>query len=318
MNDILPEQTPLWRYFEATVAGLLDSYGYRQIRMPIVEFTELFKRSIGEVTDIVEKEMYTFEDRNGDSLTLRPEGTASCVRAVLEHGISGGGQVQKLWYMGPMFRHERPQKGRYRQFHQIGAEALGFGGLLAHYAHEGVATYLITATRGERGWMGDPAAYPGAESLGSMREGELLAAAQILGIRETTFLDYMDGDLDQANPGAIIDTLVGHLRRGRPPGVAPLEPTGIYGHPDHIAICQFTTAAISAAANPHYVDRDDQAPHQVSKLYYRAWCAAEAAIYQQVFGDLVMTIDGVERRAATWPEWAFTTRLDATAPAAES
>ena len=128
MNDILPEQTPLWRYFEGTVARLLDSYGYRQIRMPIVEFTELFKRSIGEVTDIVEKEMYTFEDRNGDSLTLRPEGTASCVRAVLEHGISGGGQVQKLWYIGPMFRHERPQKGRYRQFHQIGVEVFNLAG----------------------------------------------------------------------------------------------------------------------------------------------------------------------------------------------
>ncbi len=128
MNDILPEQTPLWRYFEATVAGLLDNYGYRQIRMPIVEFTDLFKRSIGEVTDIVEKEMYTFEDRNGDSLTLRPEGTAACVRAALEHGITGGGQVQKLWYMGPMFRHERPQKGRYRQFHQIGLEVFNLDG----------------------------------------------------------------------------------------------------------------------------------------------------------------------------------------------
>ena len=128
MNDILPEQTPLWRYFESTVAGLLDGYGYRQIRMPIVEFTELFKRSIGEVTDIVEKEMYTFDDRNGDSLTLRPEGTASCVRAVLEHGLSGGGQVQKLWYSGPMFRHERPQKGRYRQFHQIGVEVFNLPG----------------------------------------------------------------------------------------------------------------------------------------------------------------------------------------------
>ena len=128
MNDILPEQTPLWRYFEGTVAGLLDGYGYRQIRMPIVEFTELFKRSIGEVTDIVEKEMYTFEDRNGDSLTLRPEGTAACVRAVLEHGITGGGQPQKLWYIGPMFRHERPQKGRYRQFHQIGVEVFNLAG----------------------------------------------------------------------------------------------------------------------------------------------------------------------------------------------
>ena len=128
MNDILPEQTPLWRYFEGTVASLLDGYGYRQIRMPIVEFTDLFKRSIGEVTDIVEKEMYTFEDRNGDSLTLRPEGTAACVRAVLEHGITGGGQVQKLWYIGPMFRHERPQKGRYRQFHQIGVEVFNLDG----------------------------------------------------------------------------------------------------------------------------------------------------------------------------------------------
>ncbi|MDO8698254.1 MAG: histidine--tRNA ligase, partial [Pseudomonas sp.] len=128
MNDILPEQTPLWRYFESTVASLLDGYGYRQIRMPIVEATELFKRSIGEVTDIVEKEMYTFDDRNGDSLTLRPEGTASCVRAVLEHGITGGGQIQKLWYIGPMFRHERPQKGRYRQFHQIGVEVFNLDG----------------------------------------------------------------------------------------------------------------------------------------------------------------------------------------------
>ncbi|MDP3977479.1 MAG: histidine--tRNA ligase [Pseudomonas sp.] len=128
MNDILPEQTPLWRYFEDSVARLLDGYGYRQMRMPIVEFTELFKRSIGEVTDIVEKEMYTFEDRNGDSLTLRPEGTAACVRAVLEHGLAGGGQIQKLWYIGPMFRHERPQKGRYRQFHQIGVEVFNIDG----------------------------------------------------------------------------------------------------------------------------------------------------------------------------------------------
>jgi histidyl-tRNA synthetase len=127
MNDILPEQTPLWRYFEDSVARLLDGYGYRQIRMPIVEFTELFKRSIGEVTDIVEKEMYSFEDRNGDSLTLRPEGTASCVRACVEHGLLHN-QVQRLWYLGPMFRHERPQKGRYRQFHQIGVEAFGMQG----------------------------------------------------------------------------------------------------------------------------------------------------------------------------------------------
>jgi len=111
MNDILPEQTPLWRYFEGRVASLLDGYGYRQIRMPIVEFTELFKRSIGEVTDIVEKEMYTFEDRNGDSLTLRPEGTAACVRAVLEHGLAGGGQTQKLWYIARCSATSARRKG---------------------------------------------------------------------------------------------------------------------------------------------------------------------------------------------------------------
>ncbi len=126
-NDILPADTPLWRHLEATVAGVLDAYGYQQVRLPIVESTELFKRSIGEVTDIVEKEMYTFEDRNGDSLTLRPEGTAGCVRAGEEHGLLYN-QQQRLWYAGPMFRHERPQKGRYRQFHQIGVEAFGMGG----------------------------------------------------------------------------------------------------------------------------------------------------------------------------------------------
>src|SRR6187402_3876523 len=105
MNDLLPADSSAWQYVEKAVAGILQRYGYQEIRFPIVEFTELFKRSIGEVTDIVEKEMYTFDDRNGDSLTLRPEGTAACVRAVLEHGITGGGQVQKLWYIGPMFRH---------------------------------------------------------------------------------------------------------------------------------------------------------------------------------------------------------------------
>ncbi len=122
MNDILPAQTPIWRYLEGTFAQLLDSYGYSEIRLPILEFTDLFARGIGEGTDVVDKEMYTFLDRNEESLTLRPEGTAGCVRAVLEHGMTGGGQVQKLWYTGPMFRYEKPQKGRYRQFHQIGVE----------------------------------------------------------------------------------------------------------------------------------------------------------------------------------------------------
>jgi histidyl-tRNA synthetase len=127
MNDILPEQTPLWQHIEATVGGLLARYGYQEIRFPILEQTELFKRSIGEVTDIVEKEMYTFTDRNGDSLTLRPEGTAVCVRACEQNGLLFN-QSQRLWYAGPMFRHERPQKGRLRQFHQIGVEAFGMNG----------------------------------------------------------------------------------------------------------------------------------------------------------------------------------------------
>ncbi|MEZ5539655.1 MAG: histidine--tRNA ligase [Pseudomonadales bacterium] len=127
MNDLLPQDSHVWQFLEATVADVLRSYGYREIRFPILENTALFKRAIGEVTDIVEKEMYTFEDRNGDSLTLRPEGTASCVRACEQNGLLYN-QTQKLWYAGPMFRHERPQKGRLRQFHQIGVEAFGFAG----------------------------------------------------------------------------------------------------------------------------------------------------------------------------------------------
>ncbi len=127
MHDVLPEQTPLWQYAEKIIRDVLSSYGYSEIRLPIVEKTELFKRSIGEVTDIVEKEMYTFEDRNGDSLTLRPEGTAGCLRACLEHGLLQG-QAHRLWYYGPMYRHERPQKGRYRQFMQLGVETYGMSG----------------------------------------------------------------------------------------------------------------------------------------------------------------------------------------------
>ncbi|NOY67470.1 MAG: histidine--tRNA ligase [Gammaproteobacteria bacterium] len=127
MHDVVPEQTPLWQYLESTIRRILAAYSYQEIRMPVVEKTELFKRSIGEVTDIVEKEMYTFEDRNGDSLTLRPEGTAGCVRAGIENGLLFN-QIQRFWYMGPMFRHERPQKGRYRQFHQVGVETYGMDG----------------------------------------------------------------------------------------------------------------------------------------------------------------------------------------------
>lgn len=127
MNDCLPTQSPLWQKVEGTVKNVISAYGYSEVRMPIVEMTHLFSRAIGEVTDVVEKEMYTFEDRNGDSLTLRPEGTAGCVRSGIQNGLIYN-QEQRLWYMGPMFRHERPQKGRYRQFHQCGVEVFGLDG----------------------------------------------------------------------------------------------------------------------------------------------------------------------------------------------
>jgi histidyl-tRNA synthetase len=126
MHDLLPDRISAWQHLEDTALRVLDSYGYEEIRTPLVEVTDLFKRSIGEVTDIVEKEMYSFQDRNGDSLSLRPEGTASCVRAAIEHGLLD--RPRRLWYRGPMFRHERPQKGRYRQFHQIGVEVFGLDG----------------------------------------------------------------------------------------------------------------------------------------------------------------------------------------------
>ena len=128
MNDVLPDQSPAWRSLERAFIETLGVYGYQEIRFPLLESTQLFKRTIGEVTDIVEKEMYTFDDLNGDSLTLRPEGTAGCLRACLEHGLLHN-QQQKLWYHGPMFRHEKPQKGRYRQFNQLGVEALGIPGV---------------------------------------------------------------------------------------------------------------------------------------------------------------------------------------------
>ncbi len=127
MNDILPDDTACWQHLEAIARRCMAAYDYREIRLPIVEQTALFERSVGEVTDIVEKEMYTFTDRSGESLTLRPEGTAVCVRAGISNGLLYN-QRQRFWYAGPMFRYERPQKGRYRQFYQIGAEAFGFNG----------------------------------------------------------------------------------------------------------------------------------------------------------------------------------------------
>jgi LmbE family N-acetylglucosaminyl deacetylase len=189
-------------------------------------------------------------------------------------------------------------------------ESLGNGGTIAKYAAEGVETYLVTATRGERGWFGDESNYPGLEALGKIREAELLAAASVLGIRRIDFLDYIDGDLDQAHPAEVIAKIAGHLRSVRPDVVVTFGPDGAYGHPDHIAICQFTTAAIVEAANPTSLYHQDLASHSVSKLYYMAPTLQLGVAYQAVFGDLVMHVDGVERRGIGWPEWAITTHID--------
>ena len=192
-------------------------------------------------------------------------------------------------------------------------ESLGTGGILAKYAAEGVETYLVTATRGERGWFGNEAENPGLEELGRIREAELLDAAKVLGLQEVVFLDYIDGDLDQVNPVEAINKIVTHLRRVRPQVAITFDPNGAYGHPDHIAICQFTTAAIVAAADPNYGVTQDGTVHRVSKLYYMVETAENAIAYQEAFGELVMNIDGVERHAVGWENWAITTRIDTAA-----
>jgi LmbE family N-acetylglucosaminyl deacetylase len=189
-------------------------------------------------------------------------------------------------------------------------ESLGIGGILAKYAAEGIKTYLVTATRGERGWLGDERENPGLEALGKIRENELLDAAEVLDIRYVDFLDYIDGDLDQAHPAEAIAKIVGHLRHVRPDVVVTFGPDGGYGHPDHIAISQFATAAIVEAANPYSVYYQNIAPHCVSKLYYMAVSEEVSNVYQSVFGDPVMHIDGAKRNMVTWPDWSVTTRID--------
>ncbi|HWQ15193.1 MAG TPA: PIG-L family deacetylase [Roseiflexaceae bacterium] len=190
-------------------------------------------------------------------------------------------------------------------------ESLGTGGILARYAAEGVGTYVISATRGERGWPGDPAANPGLEALGQIRERELRAAAEVLGLREAAFLDYLDGDLDRAEPSRAVGKLVTRLRRIRPQVVVTFDPTGYYGHPDHIAISQLTTAAIVAAADAGYRDAGGRAAHRVAKLYYLAPSERTVAIYERALGPLAMRVGGVERRAVAWRDWAITTHIDA-------
>ncbi|MBD3402360.1 hypothetical protein GF420_05650 [candidate division GN15 bacterium] len=190
-------------------------------------------------------------------------------------------------------------------------ESLGAGGTLAKYADEGVETYLVTATRGERGRFYDHDQHPPLDEVGRVRERELRAAATVLGIKEVSFLDYTDRDLDEADAVEAIGRIVTHLRRVRPHVVITFGPEGGYGHPDHIAISQFTSAAVVGAASADYaIDGSDLAPHPVSKLYYMAWDHATWEAYQAAFRDLKQVVDDEERRATPWPSWALTTRID--------
>jgi LmbE family N-acetylglucosaminyl deacetylase len=183
-------------------------------------------------------------------------------------------------------------------------ESLGVGGTLAKYASEGIDVFLLTATRGDGGRYrnhqpGD-AGHPGPSALAAIRERELRAAASVLGVQDVALLDYRDRHLDRANPGQVVAAIVQHLRRVQPDVVITFGPDGAYGHPDHIAICQFTTAAVVAASEP-----------AISKLYYIAWPESTWTAYQRAFKKLTSTVDGVERRTVSWPEWMITTAIDA-------
>jgi len=196
-------------------------------------------------------------------------------------------------------------------------ESLGVGGTLAKYASEGVDVFLLTATRGDGGRYhghrpGDDQ-HPGAVALANIREKELRAAAAVLGVRDVSVLDYRDQHLDRASPREVVAGVAGHLRRVRPDVVVTFGPDGAYGHPDHIAISQFTTAAIVAAADPAFVCGGGEAAgrtHSVSKLYYIAWPASTWAAYETALKKLTSTVDGVERQATPWPDWAITTAID--------
>lgn len=188
-------------------------------------------------------------------------------------------------------------------------ETLGVGGALAKYASEGIETYVVTATRGERGRFGD-APHPGLETVGQVREKELRSAAAILGVREVSFLDYIDGDVDKADPDEAITRIVQQIRRNQPQVVVTFGPEGGYGHPDHIAISQLATAAAVCAADASFAPAVGAA-HRIAKLYYVEWGRGKMEAYQRAFREIKMTVDGQERRAAPWPDWAITTQIDA-------
>ncbi len=187
-------------------------------------------------------------------------------------------------------------------------ETLGMGGTLAKYAAEGVDTRLICATRGERGWSGTAAENPGLEGLGRIREGELRCAAEHLGLREVVFLDYIDGDVDQAEPRRIIAELAAEIRRIRPDVVVTFAPDGGYGHPDHIALAQFANAAVVVAADAAHTAAFE--PHRVSKVYAMVDSLTLVRLLQDLMGGIHMDIDGVRRSHVGWEDWAITTRID--------
>ena len=188
-------------------------------------------------------------------------------------------------------------------------ESLGFGGSLAKYAAEGVEVSLVVGTRGERGWRGQVDEDPGPEAVGGIREKEVRAAAEVLGVERVHFLDLIDGEMDRADPSAVSAEIAGHIRRLQPQVILTFDPRGAYGHPDHIAVSQFALSAAVLAADPAagVVEGD---PFGVSKFYYRVWNRKENEMYEAVFGALTLDIDGQVRRIAPWEEWAITTRID--------
>lgn len=192
-------------------------------------------------------------------------------------------------------------------------ESLALGGTFAQYASQDIETSLIIATRGEKGWFGRPSVYPGEQELGRIRAREVYNASRALGITRLAFLDYLDGELDQADEARVVARIVRLLRQERPHVVVTFGPEGLYGHPDHIAISQFATSAIVQAAATDYAPVSDLKPHCVSKLYYRTATRGWLDSYMPIFGDLVMHIDGRERRALPWADWTITTRLDTSA-----
>jgi LmbE family N-acetylglucosaminyl deacetylase len=188
-------------------------------------------------------------------------------------------------------------------------ESLGFGGILAKYAAEGIETSVVTATRGERGRIG--AERPGPKVAGPIRERELRAAAEVLGVRELRLLGFLDGEVDQVEWAPAVARIAGHVRALRPHVVVTFPADGSYGHPDHIAISQLAGAALVAAAEPGFGADAPEPPHVVDKFYWMAWTAAAFAAYQHAIGgELLSRVDGVERRATPWPEWSLTTSID--------